>query len=172
MIFELQIRIQTPWLGDIRTHENIRRFRRYRNTSDLEPDPLLWRWALRQAAESLQIDIHADTICVPAWIRSPSLRRYERSFRKGGVGKERVEYFECIDKGAVITLYLQVHSDLHGQPNAKPPTRLQLQQLFKFIGTFIGLSPFGRQFDYGRFDVLSVKAISEANELPPDIHYR
>jgi hypothetical protein len=172
MIFELQMKLTTPWLGDVVTHEKIRRFRRYRGGEHLEPDAVQWRWAVKQAAESLRLNIHADTVQVPAWIKAPTLRLYTRKLRKAGKGQLKTEDFEMIDKGAVLTIHLQVHSDLPRDKSAKGPSRAELLQLFTFVGRFIGLSPFGTTFDYGRFDVLNVRALEKRDELPSELYYR
>lgn len=169
MLYEIQIKLTTPWLGDVVTHTNVRRFRRYRGGEHLEPDAVQWRWALRQAAESLRLGFHADTVQTPAWIKAPSLRLYTRKFRKGGKGRVREEDFEMIDKGTVLTFHLQVHSGLPGKKGAVPPSRVDLQQALVFVGRFVGLSPFGTAFDYGKFEVRDVRAV-ERDDIPPEFY--
>lgn len=175
MIYALKIRLTSQMLGNVNSHEKVRRFERCRKSSDLQPDPVLWRWALAQAAQSLHLRVETDAIAIPPGIRAPTLSLYRRHFYKDGKKgrKERVfEDFECINVGAVLTIYLQVASSLPGEPNKKVPSRADLENLFVFIGKFVGLSPWGSRFDYGRFDVVELKPLESLDDIPGEFYHR
>lgn len=174
MIYELQIKTTSQWLGDVVTHEKVRRFRRCRGSSDLQPDPVFWRWVFRQAAESLRLDVNMEAVYVPSSIRVPRLDLYRRRFRRKGHGQNKEAYddFECIPVGAVLTLYLQTCSSVFGKEKDKVPSASDLYMILKFIGLHMGLSPWGSKFDYGRFDILYLKPLENPDELPSDIFAR
>ena len=169
MLYRIQIKLTSPWLGDQSTHQDIRRFRRYKGSDKLETNVVQWKWAIKQAAESLRMLVHYDTVQAPPWIVSPTLRYYTRKFRKGGQGPVKKENFEMIDSGTVLTFHMQVHSDLPGKKDAKPPSRVELKQLLTFVGRFVGLSPFGSTFDYGRFEVREVQPL-EQEDIPEEFY--
>jgi hypothetical protein len=162
-------------LGGTLTHEKIRRFNRRRNSTDLAPDPVQWRWALKQAAETLRLDVATTAIAVPPGIQAPTLVLYRRHYYRDGKGGKReraFEDFESINTGAVLTIYLQVASSLPGKPNVKTPTKADVENIFIFIGHFIGLSPWGSNYDYGRFNVLELKALESIDEIPGEFYHR
>lgn len=174
MMFALKIKLVSQMLGGTITHEKIRRFDRRRNSTDLAPDAVQWRWALKQAAETLRLDVSTDAIAVPPGIQAPTLSLYRRHYYRDKGGKrERVyEDFESINTGAVLTIYLQVASSLPGKPHAKVPNKADVENLFVFIGQFLGLSPWGSKYDYGRFTVLELRALESVDEIPGEFYHR
>jgi len=70
------------------------------------------------------------------------------------------EMFEAISSGAVLTLRFAVTSPMpnsNAVSNLEAPDNRQLESIFKFIGLYLGFSPWGNKFKYGRFSVLSVE---------------
>lgn len=172
MMYELKIRLTSQMLGDVRTHEKVRRFERCRRSSDLQPDAVMWRWALKEAKESLRLNVHTDCIMIPPAIRAPRLDLYKRKYRKPGKREMTFEEFEAINIGAILTITLQVNSADPKKKDAVSPGRLELEQLFRFIGKFIGLSPWGNKFDFGRFEVLSVTPLENEDDIPASLYHR
>lgn len=155
----LRLRVTKPWLGDRRTKDT-RNFDtdKIGDKVYLSLDLVMWRWALKEALDSIgilaQTDI--DFIGLPAMIPSPQLRMYRRIWDPKNPNKQ--EMFQCIQTGTVLTIPITIFSALPDNPMAealklRPPTEEELKKCFAVIGESIGLSPFGSRFGYGRFIV-------------------
>lgn len=176
MLYALKIKLTSQMLGGTVTHEKIRRFDRRRKSSDLALDAVQWRWVIEQAANSLRLPVRTDAIAIPPGIQAPSFAIYRRHFwRNGTQGKrERVfEDFECINVGAVLTIYLQVADALPGKSQGRrTPTKADVENIFVFAGQFIGLSPWGSNYDYGRFNVLELRTLESIDDVPGEFYHR
>ncbi len=174
-LYELKIKLTSPMLGGRVTHENIRRFERCPKSDNLLPDAKLWCWALEEAWKSLHRPVEPACVMVPPAIRAPRLDLYRRKHRrmrkrKGTQVLEHVyEEFECINAGVVLTIPIHVSEKNAGKP-AKAPSRLDLELGFKYVGLYLGLSPWGREYAFGRFDVVHVLEMSPEDVIQTTVH--
>lgn len=168
MIYKLRLRLTSPMLGARRDH-GIRRFDRQNRAGNLWLDmpPDLWRWAIREAVSGLWLK-DVDPLCVqcPNGFLSPALVKYDRQFFKGG--KKKTELFECIRSNTVITIRFAVTDRDPGKPqdvSSRGPNEAELQQIFKYVGRFLGISPWGQSMRYGRFEVDDLGVETNPNDL-------
>lgn len=155
MLHDFRIKATTLFLGNKATPEQIRRFIRVKN-DQLQVDAPRWQWALKEAATSLGIDTDLNAIRLPLGVRMPTLATYNRPFKRRGV--ECFEKFECIRIGAVMTIPIFISQEpdpaTRRENHPEPPTPEQMRALLRFVGIHIGLSPWGSQFNYGRFQLI------------------
>lgn len=163
-IYSARLRLTSTWLGQQKTKDNVRRFRRDRDKR-IAIDLAHWSWTFQQAAEALRLgDVETDCIRTESGFDSPSLILYHRKYRYKGRPHE--EMFEAIRENTVLTLPFLVTGFLEetGEENHKhPPNRKELEQILKFAGQWLGLSPWGCRYGYGRFDIESLNH----TEAPP-----
>ena len=157
MLYELKLRLTSPWLGQQRTNQHVRRFRRDRNNR-LAIDTAQWQWAFQEAADALHMK-HVDisTICTESGFDVPSLQLFNR--RYSHKGKSHEEMFESIRENNVLAFDILVTKPLPaggGDVSMTSPDKDELTQIFAFIGKMIGLSPWGTRFGFGRFTVEQV----------------
>lgn len=162
----LRCRLTRPFLGARRTKDGIRVFdiNVINNKKYLEVDTIQWRWALREAFDSLGLvpEVDLDYVRLPADILSPTIRTYSRAWNpKNPVCRET---FECYQAGTVITFPIFILGELEQKSfngisitASRPPTREEIEKSFSIIGESIGLSPWGSKFGYGRFIVESIE---------------
>jgi len=158
MLYELKIKVASPWLGDIRRgKDKIRRFQRGHDESTLAFDIPRLQWTFREACEALHLD-HVDTktIRMEEGVRSPCLVSYRRRYHHQK--KPQEDFFEAIREGTVLTMSILVTRPApECSGNLSAPTQEELHQILKFVGAMLGLSPWGGHFGYGRFDVISLE---------------
>lgn len=127
----------------------------------LELDNAQWRWALREAFQSMGLipEVDLDYLRLPVSIKMPTIRMYVRVWDPKS--KKNNECFESIQAGAVITIPVFILSELEQssqfngiQIGSRAPTKEEVIQAFRIIGESIGLSPWGSKFGYGRFNLL------------------
>ena len=148
-LYNVKIKLTSSWLGNQRTRENVRRFRRDRD-GKLAVDMAQWNWTFQQAAEALHMsDIDTDTIRPQMNIDPPSLVLYRRNYTHKN--KQQHEMFEAIRENCVLTIKVLVTAT--DKQDKFAPDLARLRDIFKFTGMFLGLSPWGGQYGYGRFDV-------------------
>lgn len=159
-LYELKLRLASPWLGNQRTREAVRRFRRD-DLGKIAIDLPQWNWTFKQAALALHMDnIDTDTIRPQANIDPPKFVLYRRNYTHNN--KQCNEMFEAMRENSVVTFNMLVTNVAHGSsaPAGKsPPNAEQLTAILKFTGEFLGLSPWGGNYGYGRFNVESLKAV-------------
>ena len=158
MLYELKLRVVSPWLGDIRRGKDThRRFQRGHTKSVLAFDLPRLQWTFKEACDALHLD-HVDvkTIRMEEGFRSPTLISYRRRYNYQKQKQE--DFFEAIREGTVLTMQVLVTRPMpESNLPKKPPTQEELEQIFKFVGSMLGLSPWGGHFGYGRFDVESLE---------------
>jgi hypothetical protein len=158
MLYELKIRVVSPWLGDIRRSKDThRRFQRGHTEDVLAFDLPRLQWSFKEACDALHLD-HVDvkTIRMEEGFKSPALVSYRRRYNYQK--KQQEDFFEAIREGTVLTMQtLTTRTAPETTSAKKSPTQEELAQIFKFIGTMLGLSPWGGHFGYGRFDVISLE---------------
>jgi len=155
-LFDLKIKVRSPWLGNKATPARIRCFIQKHN--ELVIDVAQWQWKVKEAAEDLHVpsDVALDSLILPATIRKPAIVPYVRKFTQND--QKREEMFESIREGAVLTMPIAITSEpesaLHGNKK-RSLTHGEARAIFDHIGKIHGLSPWGNNFGYGRFMVLS-----------------
>ena len=158
MLYELKIKLTSPWLGQQRTHQHVRRFRREKNNR-LIIDTSQWQWAIQEAAEALHLDcIDVSTIHTESGFDAPSLQLFNRRYTHKG--KPHEEMFESIRENTTLTFNVLVtkpHPVSTESVGLRPPDQEELMALFAFVGKMIGLSPWGTRFGFGRFTVEQIK---------------
>lgn len=148
-LYNLKIKLTASWLGNQRTRENVRRFRRDRD-GKIAIDLSQWGWTFKQAAEALHmVDIDTDTIRPEMNIDPPKLVLYRRNYTHKN--KQQFEMFEAMRENTVLNIKILVTRT--DKETLLAPDSARLRDIFKFTGMFLGLSPWGGQYGYGRFDV-------------------
>jgi len=157
MLYEIKIKLTSPWLGQQRTRGQVRRFRRD-NGNRLLIDTAQWQWAFQEAADALHLDkVDVSTIHTESGFDAPSLQLYNRRYTYNG--KAHTEMFESIREGAVITFDLLVTTPPPGPSDSSsvsPPDNVELKSILAFVGKMLGLSPWGTRFGFGKFTVEQV----------------
>lgn len=164
MKVELRVKLTSPMLGAQVSADRIRKMDCPPEfNGNIRVDIPRWHWAIQEAATALhldEVDIHA--IRLEKSYKCPTLVIHRRDFKKGS--EKKMEMFESIRKGAELTFnMLLVQSPDPTGPRTsikrRPPTIEELGSIFQLIGDTLGISPWGAQYGYGRFDVLSVREV-------------
>jgi len=175
MLYNIKFRITSKFLGSKNTNQGIWRFRTTPgNTGDRESLLLIeqevWRWAMLDAIESLNLGVDVNTIHLPPGIRMPTLFLFERKYRTRprpplNQSKEKTSKHEMIRENSILGFRINISSPRPSdRETAPPPTMGDLEKIYNHIGEYIGLSPFGNQFGYGRFHVHSLSRVT--NDAP------
>lgn len=153
MVYDLRMKLKTPFLGNQQTQSKIRKFRRT-DSGDIALDSAQWKFVISESIDSLAMDVNPEAVRLPLEFRAPKLNLYTRRWKdENGIHSED---FESISKGAVLTV--KVLSLKQSENNIQPgPDQEELKLIFEFAGAWIGLSPWGSKFNYGRFDVLALE---------------
>lgn len=163
MLYELRIKLTTPMLGDQTTRDNLRKF----DTppvfnGDIRLSIPRWHWAVSEAAKQADLEhVDARRIMLDHRLRRPSMELYNRSWFEERRGKSVrcSEMFESIRAGAELTLGFLITdvADPSGDVDKlKTPSLGELTVLMQTVGSYIGISPWGSSFGYGRFDVMHI----------------
>jgi hypothetical protein len=160
MLYEVKVRVtEKPWLGEQRTKEHVRKFRRDKKDR-IAIDHTQWQWAFTSAAKALHYDIDASTIRTESGFSRPTLSLYNRKYSYKGAARE--EMFESIREGTIVSFNILVMEappeDTEGQQQ-RPPTEKELRTILDYVGMFIGLSPWGSRWGYGTFEVDDIKQV-------------
>lgn len=151
MILIAQIRLTEHFLGELKPdQEGVRRFRRDREGRVLL-NQSYWLEQLCVASRSLRLpalDI-PQTVIPPTAMLPASIHLKRRVF-----SGRYTELFESFRKGTILTFEMQLHTE-----KEHCPTSGQLQILLQYVGSHLGISPFGSKFGLGRFDCLSLKTV-------------
>lgn len=110
--------------------------------------------------ESLALpdDVDMDFIRFPNRINMPTVRLYERVWCPKDPAKR--ETFECFPKGTIISFQIFLLRERENswenkiQIPGRAPTKEELTTCFATIGAHIGLSPWGSDKGYGRFEMV------------------
>lgn len=159
MIYRLKLKIvEKPWLGQQKTREKIRKFRRDKK-GRVSIDSVEWQWALASAARALECKIDVGTIRTESGFDAPGITLFNRKYHHKG--KIHEEMFEAIREGTVLTIDILVmeSGEIDGQ-QYNAPTQEELLWIFEYVGMFIGLSPWGSKWGFGRFEVESLERIT------------
>lgn len=156
-----KIRLRSELLGDRRTTEGIRRFNKDGHGNWLIPIPQ-WRWAFTEAINDLNLkDTSVDFYRFESSIRMPKVVLFERSWSQENKKMQQREMFESIRKNTQITFKMLVTSAVepgtHCRLDVRPPHRDETETILKYIGEFLGLSPWGSKFGFGRFSLINLE---------------
>lgn len=162
MHYRVKIQLTTPIMGSQATTEKIRRFRRglLPDTITIEPD--MWFWTLRQACQAIGGMEHFDvtTLRIPNGIVARTFSIYTHSYTREG--RQLREQFESIRRGAQLTFDVSL-TDLEPTATRRTEDRAvdeeTMHKLITYIGTYLGLSPWGSKFNFGRFNVINFEKI-------------
>lgn len=166
-IYTLRMRLTSTWLGQQKTKDNVRRFRRDRE-GRIAIDLAHWSWTFQQAAEAMKmLDVDTECIRTESGFEAPSLILYHRKYRYKG--KPHEEMFEAIRENNILTMPILVTGFIEEGPSGEcnpkhPPTRKELEKLLQFSGKWLGLSPWGCKYGYGRFEVESLNHAEDKEE--------
>jgi hypothetical protein len=160
MLYNLKIKVTSPWLGDIRRAKDThRRFQRGNTPDILAFDLPRLYWTLEEARDALKLP-HVDikTIRMEEGFRSPTLTSYRRRFSSRQGTQKQEDFFEAIRENTLLNMQVLVTRQMTQHTStSKPPTQEELSQIFKFVGAMLGLSPWGGHFGYGRFELISLE---------------
>lgn len=161
MIKELKIKLELPFLGAREDGSGVKRFARTNDPNTIYLSNDVFRWALEESVNLLQLDqiIDLDYIVEILPMRRPSFVLYNRKFKDKSSGQMKSVGHEAIRSGCVLTLDILMLNKLPSKSNNKlrAPTEQELNQIFTAIGKFFGLSPWGSHTGkYGRFELLTI----------------
>lgn len=122
-----------------------------------------WKWAVEEAVDGLRLS-SVDQECFHSVleIEAPTTFLYSRNYTLNG--QKKSSHHEAMRKGAelgfqmLITKKPPVRGD-KPQQGKLPPTPAETEQVLKYIGRFLGISPFGSHMGYGRFNLMSVNVV-------------
>ena len=172
MLLTIKIRLKSPLLGQQATGKSpgakgtsvqVRRFKK--EGDQIAIDVPQWLWWFREAATALGMkDVDVSCIRMDNGFRAPALYLYNRRWTQSS--KLQQECFESIREGTVLTLPLFITSNEDPKSSLRPPDPTEVHQLFAFVGQWLGISPWGGKFGYGRFTVESCNetSTSEASQ--------
>lgn len=166
MLYTVKVRLLKPFLGD-RRGEKMSTPKAFLEASGGELCHRMEHvnWALRNAIDSIPLPhVHHSSLHLRETYRKPTLSIYARRYRQGG--KDRVDHFRCIRTGAVLTFDLattSVHPEFKDQGDFQIPTTKEAEEIIRYIGSHLGLSPWGSIYGFGRFEVLKLTNKTEIN---------
>jgi hypothetical protein len=139
-------------LGDMTPgRDGIRRFRK--ESSMVLVNEQAWRGQFEQAARDARMLVNINAILPPRTILPASYHIYTRHY-----SQVKTDYFESFRKGTILTMIFRIEETM-----AKAPTLDQFTTLLSLVGTWLGLSPWGSKFNFGRFEVLDTHVVEEKN---------
>lgn len=160
MLYQTRIKIKSAVLGDRQGPDKVLRFQRGDNDTLVIPIDH-WRWAVSEAVDGLRLG-QVEKECMHSLVsfRAPTLMLYNRPYNLNG--KRLTASHEAIRKGAELGFEVIVTSTppIRGEAHAKgkfSPAKEEVEQILKFIGLFLGISPFGSHMGYGRYDLMSLE---------------
>jgi hypothetical protein len=161
MILLAEIKLTSPILGNLRQPMEgggqIKRLDRD-GSGNIVTRREHWQWAVKEAMETLQLPDIIDQVCLPELlpISAPSTGLHNRHYRK--TGKLKTESFESVRKGAVLTIGMVYHTPAEKSLHKKKPEMSEIELILSYIGQFVGISQWGSQHGYGRFELLNLRS--------------
>jgi hypothetical protein len=148
MIVEIKIKLTTPILGELNPDSRgVRRFRKTKHGGEIAINSQSWQSQWDSACKMLSLNnINTNTILPQASYASPSIHLYRRVY-----SKIKVEFFESIRAGTVLTMQAGIRSELPGAPDFK-----QFENIIKTTGQYFGISQWGSKFGFGRYNLISL----------------
>ncbi len=159
-IYVTKIRVTEPLLGDCPSHDGVYRFARTSDDKRLLLDSSRMHFCFDEAirALDLQTTVSASQIRADCELRPPTLHRFVRQFTKNGKRTEVLH--ESIRTGTVLTFEVAVLEQAEpGGDGLRGPEQHELVGILTVIGKYMGISPWGSKFEYGRFTVEACERI-------------
>ena len=144
------MKLESPFLGDIKKRDRVRRFKMHKD-GGICLDTKQWMFAISEAVKSTELKVNLDAIRLPQDIKVSRVDLYTRRWHdSSGMHSED---FECIRSGSIVSVDIlsMTGSESSNEPG---PDKEDLYEIFNFIGNWIGLSPWGSKFNYGRFKII------------------
>ena len=164
MLYDVSIQLTRPMLGDQATQERIFRFTRGRVSPgeegvfvfELASD--FWAWLVREAVDALHLEgvLDVSAIRVPMAMEAPRVTTYRHHYRNK-FGTQKVDSFECVSENVKLSFELLLTRPIDEDSGLRAPTAEELKTILEFIGKYLGISPWGSKFNFGRFDLLELK---------------
>lgn len=155
MLYNVKLRLKSPVVGN--TWDDSRKlfaFPREDGAWCLDTGTRhIWIGALFNAMESLGSASDPDTVRWPRTLLLPSLHLLEIHPPPGR--KMRPVRHESIPRNVILTIPVMLRKT-DGENILNYPREEELHEIFKFIGTYEGISPFGSSAGYGLFTVQSI----------------
>jgi len=142
MLYTIKLKLTSHILGEKRV-SGIRRLNKVGDQIIIDGD--LWANKLFQSACDLGLIYDKSVIRFDESYRSPSIHLYRRVYKK-----TRIEMFESIRKGTVITMDLLIDNT-----NTYSLTSEEYTKMFNHMGKYYGITEWGEKFGYGRFYILN-----------------
>lgn len=174
MLCRLRIKLTSPLLGSHPTPGGVRRFERIKSDKDmLVYRPEAWRWLVGEAITSLHMPAYMqECIQPPEGFPAAKIHFYTRKYFQNK--KPCRDEFEAISSGTILTLRFAVTSpppDCDASITCGgPPSYEDIRAIFRFGGQFLGMSPWGSKFGYGRFIVVEVGDGAIASHVRDVVH--
>ena len=158
---DVRIKFTRPFLGTRPNRDGIKTIdvdKRPGESGDIMLciDTAQWRWAIKEAIDSLGLadETSVDFIRFPVKAKAPIITKYLKVFDSRNPKKNPV--FECFPAGSVLSFSVFLLGSIEGDTsnNKRPLTEEEFMSCLKLVGEFIGISPWGSKFGYGRFEVL------------------
>lgn len=162
MLYAIELNLTTAMLGDTRDQgTGVRRFARDANNA-IRLGPDVWKNALTMAQADICSHYNLEGVLPANWIRTPSTQLYKRRYNQ-----TKTDYFEIVQKGA----HLKTEFLVRGHNFPQSPGQDGLTKLLNHIGEWIGISPWGVKYNYGRFTVVHVTPIRDETKKTSDTQH-
>ena len=156
MLHDLRLRLTTPFLGATKGEPTLR-FDRGDTGDWLRLNVAQWLHALSEAGKSLELPTDMDPTAVtvqPVYRRPSSMVLYRRNYHRDG--RPAHVMHEAINRNVILTVEIFLPVNAVTADSHRPPTAEELRQMLEFVGAYVGLSPWGSKFGYGKFTVESL----------------
>lgn len=158
MLYLLKIRLTSPLLGGAsgQMEDGVPITRFFRCGRDgILIDTTHWNWAVRQGAKSLSLAVKPESIRMPESFVAPTLGLYPRKKRRLN-GDVSIRRFECIPSGTVLSWHVEL---VPPEGEDQDPAAWDVGLLISYIGRWFGLSQWGRDHNFGRFELISLEPL-------------
>lgn len=109
-----------------------------------------WENHLKLAQQDICSCYYLEAVVFPPTVKVPSVQIYKRKYNRS-----KVDVFESVQKGSSVRIDILVRTT---GTNIAPGTQ-GLRKLLEHIGQWIGISPWGGKYNYGRFEVVHVTPV-------------
>lgn len=164
MLVELKIRMTSAVLGDsFNSGRGLFEFPRDGAEWEIGSNEMhLWQSHIENAAKSLGLDIDTDSIRLPSSLAMPKIHLMEVSqVARRGDKRIRKSKHEAIPRNVIMTIIIMVR-ETGAEGSLKFPTIIEITDIFKTIGLYEGISPYGAAYGYGRFRIQSVRELGKS----------
>lgn len=161
MLYQITLKLTSPFLGE-GPLKNEKRSIVKNDKGFIVVDRLYWNWSVKESIQINQLVNEVDPECFLDFLpfAPPTICMYSRGFHRRG--KKVFENFESIRKGAVITAGFIVSSTAPPKRSRTnevelfAPTLPQIKLIMGTVGEYFGISQWGSQHGYGRFQIMDL----------------